>query len=36
MDFYRRQGGIIIREDLRNEESWQNSVTFRFFVGKDG
>lgn len=32
MDFYRHQGGTIIREDLHNEESWQNSVTFQFFV----
>ena len=28
--FYERMGGTVIGEDLTNEESWQNSVTYRF------
>ena len=28
MTFYRRCGGRVVGEDLSNEESWQNSVTF--------
>lgn len=32
MTFYPRCGGRVVGEDLSNEESWQNSVTFRFRV----
>lgn len=32
MTFYRRCGGRVVGEDLSNEESWQNSVTFQFDV----
>ena len=32
MAFYRRCGGHVVGEDLNNEESWQNSVTFQFDV----
>ena len=32
MTFYHRCGGRVAGEDLSNEESWQNSVTFRFRV----
>lgn len=32
MTFYHRCGGRVVGEDLSNEESWQNSVTFRFRV----
>lgn len=28
--FYERMGGTVIGEDLSNEESWQNSVTYQF------
>lgn len=30
MAFYHRCGGRVVGEDLSNEESWQNSVTFQF------
>ncbi len=30
--FYRKMGGTVIRQDLDNEESWQNSVTYQFPV----
>lgn len=32
MAFYHRCGGRVVGEDLSNEESWQNSVTFQFDV----
>ncbi len=33
MAFYFHMGGKIVSRDLKNEESWQNSVTFRFETG---
>lgn len=30
MDFYRRNGGSVVKQDLNNEEHWQDSVTFQF------
>ena len=30
--FYEKMGGTVIGEDLDNEESWQNSVIYRFSV----
>ncbi len=33
MGFYQRNGGTVIKQDLENEESWQNSITFQFDVG---
>lgn len=27
-----RNGGNIVKQDLNNEESWQNSVTFQFDI----
>lgn len=35
MAFYRRCGGRVVGEDLSNEESWQNSVTFQFYVMRE-
>ena len=35
MTFYRRCGGRVVGEDLSNEESWQNSVTFQFYVMRE-
>ncbi|WP_158099407.1 GNAT family N-acetyltransferase [Pseudoflavonifractor sp. An85] len=32
MSFYQRNGGNVVKQDLNNEESWQNSVTFQFDV----
>ncbi|WP_274955172.1 GNAT family N-acetyltransferase [Anaerostipes butyraticus] len=32
MAFYQRNGGKVVKQDLNNEESWQNSVTFQFDV----
>lgn len=32
MAFYQRNGGNVVRQDLNNEESWQNSVTYQFDV----
>ena len=28
--FYEKMGGTVIGEDLSNEGSWQNSVTYQF------
>ena len=28
--FYERMGGVVIGEDLGNEESWQDSILYRF------
>lgn len=30
--FYQKMGGTVIAQDLNNEESWQNSVTYQFPV----
>lgn len=27
---YERMGGVVIGEDLNNEESWQDSILYRF------
>lgn len=35
MTFYHRCGGRVVGEDLSNEESWQNSVTFQFYVMRE-
>lgn len=35
MAFYRCCGGRVVGEDLSNEESWQNSVTFQFYVMRE-
>lgn len=32
MAFYQRNGGYVVKRDLENMESWQNSVTFQFDV----
>lgn len=36
MAFYRRCGGHVVGEDLSNEESWQNSVTFQWMIPERG
>ena len=36
MAFYRRCGGRVVGEDLSNEESWQNSVTFQWMIPERG
>lgn len=30
--FYEKMGGAIVGEDMDNEESWMNSVIYRFMV----
>ena len=34
--FYEKMGGTIIGEDMDNEESWMNSVIYRFMVREKG